>query len=101
MFVILWEFDVKRECEELFTLAYSRSGDWARLFATHAAFRETRLLRDVAHPLRYLTMDCWTCREDYERFLRQHREAYQLLDAKCGGWTTRELHLSSFDANRH
>jgi hypothetical protein len=58
-FVILWEFDVKRECEELFTSTYSGSGAWAWLFTTHANFRETRLFRDVerdvAGRLRYLT----------------------------------------------
>ncbi len=103
MFVILWEFDVKHECEELFTSAYSGTGAWARLFATDAKFRETRLFRDmerdVAQPLRYLTMDVWQSREHYEHFLREHREAYQQLDAECGGWTTRESHLRSFDAD--
>ena len=57
MFVILWEFDVKHECAGLFARAYSASGEWAQLFATDQVFRETRLLRDMAQPLRFLT---WT-----------------------------------------
>jgi len=105
MFVILWEFDVKHECEDVFTSAYSSSGAWAGLFATDARFRETRLLRDMAsdvgQPVRYLSMDVWENREDYEHFLRENHEAYQELDAKCAGWTTRERHLSSFDADGH
>ena len=56
------------------------------------------LLRNVAEPLRYLSMDVWDSREDYEHFLREHREAYHELDLQCAGWTTRERHLSSFDA---
>ena len=103
MFVILWEFDVKQECEEMFTSAYSRHGEWARLFASDPKFRETRLFRDMARdaamPPRYLTMDVWENREGYEHFLYENREAYQELDAKCGGWTTRERHLQSFDAD--
>jgi len=103
MFVILWEFDVKHDCEKLFTSAYSRTGTWARLFARDAKFREVRLFCDMARegaqPLRYLTMDVWESREDYEHFLREHREAYRELDTACAGWTTRESHLRSFDAD--
>jgi hypothetical protein len=43
-------------------------------------------------------MDVWDSREDHEHFLREHREAYHELDLQCAGWTTRERHLSSFDA---
>lgn len=99
MFVILWEFDVKSECEKEFTRVYSPSGAWAWLFATHAKFRETRLLRNVAEPLRFVTMDVWESREDYEHFLHSSAAAYRALDAQCAGLTTRERHLSSFDAD--
>ncbi len=99
MFVVLWEFDVKSECEELFTSAYSASGEWARLFATDAKFRSTTLLRNIAVPLRFVSMDVWESREDYEHFLQSSGEAYRELDARCEGFTTRERHLSSFDAD--
>ena len=99
MFVILWEFDVKSECEELFTLAYSATGEWARLSATDAKFRSTTLLRHVAQPLRFVTMDVWESRADYEHFLQSAGDAYRELDARCAVWTTRERHLSSFDAD--
>jgi len=99
MFVVLWEFDVKSECEERFIFAYSPSGTWARLFATDAKFRETRLLRHVVEPLRFVTMDVWESREDYEHFLRSSADAYHALDTEYAGLTTRERHLSSFDAD--
>jgi heme-degrading monooxygenase HmoA len=97
MFVVLWEFDVKPESEVAFTFAYGSSGEWVRLFRTSASFRETRLLRNISEPLRYITMDIWENRKDYERFLETHAEAYRALDAVCGGLTTSERHLSSFD----
>ncbi|MGA2421166.1 MAG: antibiotic biosynthesis monooxygenase [Candidatus Acidiferrum sp.] len=100
MFVVLWEFDVKSECEDGFILAYSPSGAWAQLFATHAKFRKTQLLRDIANPLRFVTMDVWESREDYEHFLQSSAKAYRELDALCEGLTTRERHLSSFDADK-
>ncbi len=99
MFVVLWEFDVKSECEERFIAACSPSGAWARLFSTDAKYRETRLLRNIAEPLRFVTMDVWESREDYEHFLRSSADAYHALDAEYAGLTTHERHLSSFDAD--
>ena len=98
MFVVLWEFDVKSEYEEKFTLAYAADGEWARLFARHGKFRETKLLRNISQPLRFVTMDVWESQADYEHFLRETGEAYQELDARCAEWTTHERHLSSFGA---
>jgi heme-degrading monooxygenase HmoA len=99
MFVVLWEFDVKRECEVRFTFAYGSSGEWARLFRSAGNFRETRLLRNLSEPLRYMTMDVWESREAYEHFLATHAEAYRALDAVCEGLTTSDRHLSSFDTD--
>jgi hypothetical protein len=99
MFVVLWEFDVKSECIEKFTIAYAASGDWARLFAADPQFREKRLLQNISEPLRFVTMDIWESRAGYERFLNEKADAYGDLDAKCADWTTAERHLNSFDAD--
>lgn len=99
MFVVLWEFDVKSECVDRFTLAYAANGEWARLFAKDGKFRETRLLQNISEPVRFLTMDIWESRADYEHFLNEHADAYRDLDAKCAAWTTAERHLNSFDAD--
>lgn len=99
MFVILWEFDVKQECEEEFTLAYAGSGTWARLFGAAPGYRETRLLKNVSAPLQYITMDVWQSREEHEHFLEAKREEYRALDEQCAGWTTRERHLTSFETD--
>jgi len=99
MFVVLWEFDVKSECVDMFTLAYAGSGEWARLFAKDGKFRGTRLLQNISEPLRFVTMDIWENQADYDRFLKQEADAYRDLDAKCAAWTTAERHLNSFDAD--
>jgi heme-degrading monooxygenase HmoA len=57
------------------------------------------LLRSISEPLRYMTMDVWESREDYEQFLKSYAEAYRALDAACEGLTTSERHLSSFDVD--
>ena len=99
MFVVLWEFDVKSECVDRFTLAYAANGEWARVFARDGKFRETRLLQNISEPLRFVTMDIWESRADYEHFLNEQPGAYYDLDAKCAAWTTAERHLNSFDAD--
>jgi heme-degrading monooxygenase HmoA len=99
MFVVLWEFDVKSECIDRFTTAYAANGDWARLFAEDAKFCETRLLQNISEPLRFVTMDIWESRDDYERFLSEKAAAYGDLDAECADWTTSERHLCWFDAD--
>jgi uncharacterized LabA/DUF88 family protein len=99
MFVVLWEFDVKSEYVDRFTLAYAKNGEWARLFAQDSKFRETRLLQNISEPLRFVTMDIWESRADYEHSLNEQADAYRDLDAKCAAWTTAERHLNSFDAD--
>jgi uncharacterized LabA/DUF88 family protein len=99
MFVVLWEFDVKSECIDRFTLAYAANGEWARLFAKDSKFRETRLLQNVSKPLRFVTMDIWEGRTGCEHFLNEQADGYRDLDAQCAAWTTAERHLNSFDAD--
>jgi uncharacterized LabA/DUF88 family protein len=99
MFVVLWEFDVKSECVDRFTLAYAANGEWARLFARDSKFRETRLLQNISESLRFVTMDIWESRAGYQHFLHEQADAYRDLDARCAAWTTAERHLNSFDAD--
>jgi heme-degrading monooxygenase HmoA len=81
MFVALWEFDVKPGCEERFEKAYGPSGKWAHLFQSDPDFQETRLLRDPSRPDVYLTLDFWTSRLAYERFMVERMDEYKAIDA--------------------
>lgn len=58
----------------------------------------TELLLEVGRPGHYLTVDRWSSRDDYMRFLDEHREAYDALDATNDGLTRREVHVGSFEA---
>jgi hypothetical protein len=97
MFLVLWEFEVKPECEGRFQKVYGPGGDWAQLFRRNPHYRETRLLRDPAHPCTFLTLDFWDSRDTYESFQQQSREAYLALDKTCEGLTLRECHLGSYE----
>lgn len=96
MFVTLWEFEVKRGCEEFFESLYGPEGAWARLFRRDPRYHGTRLLRDAARGRVYLTLDFWESREAHEEFARAHAGDYQALDRECELLTARETRIGVF-----
>jgi len=97
MFVALWEFEVKPGCEERFEKVYGPDGDWARLFRSDANYRQTHLLHDPFHPSIYLTLDFWTSRQAYEKFLAGHRTEYQMLEDISNGMATNERRIGWYE----
>ena len=96
MFVALWEFEVKSGCEEMFEKVYGADGAWAKLFARDAAYRGTRLVRDVERERVYLTLDFWETREAYEEFKKARRLEYNRMDRESEGMTAREEKIGEF-----
>ena len=96
MFVILWEYEVKPGCEEMFETAYGPQGDWARLFQSDSQYRQTRLLRDVSRPRCYFTLDYWDTEQSFEVFHVAHQAAYAVLDRSTVGLTLSERRLAAF-----
>ena len=97
MFVVLWEFEVKPGCEQRFQTVYGPGGDWDLLFRSDPHHAGTRLLRDLARPRVYLTMDQWQSKKSHEEF-RQIREAeYKALDAVSENLTAREHKIGSYE----
>lgn len=98
MFVTLWQFEVKRGCEELFETAYGPEGEWVRLFRRDARYRGTRLLREVGPERVYVTIDEWESREAYEEFRARYAAEYAEIDGKCEGLTTSEKSLGEYQS---
>ena len=98
MFVTLWEFEVKSGSEELFEKAYGPDGAWARLFGQDGRYRGTRLLREVAAPRVYVTIDTWESREAYGEFRKKYAAEYEKLDSECEGMTVGEHHVGEYEA---
>jgi len=96
MYVIVWEFIIRAECANEFEAIYGPQGDWARLFAKTEGYRQTQLLRDTNHPLRYVTLDFWTSREAHDRFRREHEQEYMALDERCERLTVKENKVGEF-----
>lgn len=96
MYVIAWEFIIRTECFVQFEATYGPQGEWARLFSQAEGYRETRLLRDITDPLRYVTLDCWQSRETYDQFRTTHAAEYKALDERCERLTKKEQMLGEF-----
>jgi heme-degrading monooxygenase HmoA len=90
MYIILWEYHIKPEKLPKFEETYSPTGAWAGLFQKGAGYLGTELLRDETNPLRYLTIDRWASKAEYEAFLSTWEQAYAQMDAQCEGLTERE-----------
>jgi heme-degrading monooxygenase HmoA len=81
VYTIVWQFTVEQRNVDAFVTAYGPLGDWAELFRRAQGFRGTTLLRDVADPLRFVTVDRWDSFEDFECFREEFGNAYVALDA--------------------
>ena len=97
MFEIVWEYEVRPEKVEAFEALYGPEGDWVYLFSRADGYVETRLLRDTAQPMLYLTIDRWISRAAYEAFVRAGEPAYAALDRRGDALTVRERRLGAFD----
>ena len=97
MYAVVWEYEVRPEHAAAFEALYGADGDWARLFRRADGYVETRLYRDAARPMLYLTIDYWLSRATYEAFARTAGPAYAALDRRGDALTVRERRLGAFD----
>lgn len=96
--LIAWEFEVPAVNREEFERVYGGAGDWAAFFARAAGYLGTSLLRDVARPGTYVTIDRWRSENDFLAFLECARPAYEALDLRCRGLASGERRLGAFVA---
>jgi len=96
MFVILWEYEVKSECEESFAKVYGPEGAWVRLFRVDPCYKETRLWRETFRSGTYITMDYWESEEAYTEFKDAHATEYAAIDRETEKLTVRESYLGAF-----
>lgn len=98
MHVVVWAYRVATGREADFASMYAADGEWSGLFARSPAYLGTQLLRDVAEPARFVTIDRWRTRDDYVAFLESARLAYAELDARGDALTVEEIRVGAFDA---
>jgi quinol monooxygenase YgiN len=97
MYVVVWEFSVPEENRAAFVALYGPRGEWERLFRRHEGWMRSELLRDDASPGRYLSVDRWSSRELYERFMQRSKADFEQIDELGQALTDREEQLGRFE----
>ena len=97
MIQVVWAFVVKPQAIEPFERAYGPDGDWAVLFARYPGFRGTTLLRDVATPGRYVTVDTWESTRHRDDMLTRAEAEYTRLDSSCADWMDSQSEIGIFE----
>jgi heme-degrading monooxygenase HmoA len=95
-FIIVWEFRVRSRKRREFEQAYGTKGVWARFFRSGKGYIQTELIRSIGTPGRYLTLDLWTSSQAYQRFKKENRVEYRVLDKRCESLTERETEVGGF-----
>jgi heme-degrading monooxygenase HmoA len=97
MYIIIWQYQVKFEKQSQFERIYSSNGAWAELFKNSAGYLGTELFHDKTIPQRYLTIDRWESKKEYEAFLTEREDEYKTLDKQCEGLTESESLVGNWE----
>lgn len=98
MYIILWEFRVPPDQRPQYEAAYGPDGPWAQLFRKASGFIGVELLRCTERAGRYVTVDRWRSRADFEAFKRAFGAEYAALDRQLEGIADSETRIGAFDA---
>ncbi len=98
MYVILWEYVVRPGKAKAFAQAYGPDGAWAELFGRADGFLGVELLQQEDEPDRYLTIDRWRSRADFEAFKARFEADYHRLDEAFAELTVEEDRIGAFTA---
>ena len=97
MYTILWEFHVPAARRAEFETAYDAQGPWAKLFAQAPGFAGVALLRCADQAGRYVTVDRWRSRADFDAFKRDFGADYAALDSRLEGIAESETRIGAFE----
>ena len=92
-YVRIWRFRPLEGMSAEFEAVYGPNGDWARLFHRAQGFLGTTLLEGE----NYLTIDRWSARAAYDRFMQQYRAEFEALDRRCEAMTALEEMVGEFE----
>jgi heme-degrading monooxygenase HmoA len=95
-YVIVWEFRIRPEKETEFIEHYGPDGSWARFFRSGEGYVRTELVKDLAVPLRFLTLDYWQSQSEFKKFRDANLAEYERLDKEFESLTEKETRLGSF-----
>jgi hypothetical protein len=95
-YIVVWEYQVKAECEAEFVAAYGADGEWARLFRRSPEFLGVELLGSVGNAGRFFSLDHWSSASAMDMFLAANATAYDVLERRFAGFTVWERRIGGF-----
>lgn len=95
-YVIVWEFRINLQTEAEFVRHYGPDGSWAQFFRKSKSYIRTELVKDVADPRRFLTLDYWQSQSEFKKFRDANLAEYERLDKEFESLTGKETRLGSF-----
>jgi hypothetical protein len=98
-YIVVWEYQVKPDCEAEFVAAYGPDGDWARLFRRSAEFQGVELLGSAGNMGKFFTLDHWSSSAAMDVFLSANATAYDVLDRRFSGLTIWERRIGGFSCD--
>jgi heme-degrading monooxygenase HmoA len=81
-----------------FERVYGADGKWAEFFKQGQGFIGTELLSDVESPGRYIVIDRWNSREEYNDFVAANRDEYMRRVDETTLHYSQELRLGTFQS---
>jgi heme-degrading monooxygenase HmoA len=96
VYVIVWEFWVRKDRVAEFQEKYGPEGAWARFFRGSAGYIRTELVKDVDSDSRFLTLDYWQTEEEFNRYRQLNVAEYERLDKEFRGLTESETRMGAF-----
>jgi hypothetical protein len=95
-YIVVWEFQVKEDCQAEFVAAYGPDGEWARLFRRSPDFLGVELVGSVDNAARFFTLDQWSSVTGLDVFLANNATAYDVLERRFSGLTVWERRIGGF-----
>lgn len=97
MFTVIWKYEIREDTKAQFLALYGPTGKWVQLFKTGQGYLGTQLIRDVNVGNQYVTIDRWTSRDQYEKFLMDKWEELEWIDKEGEKLTINEIKIGWFE----
>src|SRR3989338_11073918 len=96
MFLVIWKYEISEIFRQDFEKLYGKNGKWVQLFQTGEGYLETQLIKDVSGSNKYVTIDKWLSQGQYEKFLVENKEQFEIIDVEGENFTKSETKIGWF-----
>ncbi|KKP42409.1 MAG: hypothetical protein UR31_C0015G0009 [Parcubacteria group bacterium GW2011_GWA2_33_14] len=97
MFLVIWKFEINEKLQKEFEELYGQNGKWVKLFKNDNSYIKTELIKDISQPNIYVTIDHWKSKSIYEKFLKESKVQFEIIDQEGEGLTKSEIKIGWFE----